>query len=435
MGYFTKHAKSSAALVSLAVHAIIIVVAISFVAVTVIQKNEVDFKAQQVKRPKMNLKKLQVPVNVKKPPQQPKLRKQIVVAPKIAKVMPDLQMPEITGVKGGMGAGSGGFGGAASLGFSMPEINLFGVKSKGEKVFIILDSSEEMMFDEIGGIPAYELIKEEVLGLIGSLPPTAVFNISVYENWNTRLLFPSMVAANPENVKRAETWLKPLNAVRPDMGGKAYGVATLGPGGREVGDDLRVGKIESQELWYRPAMLAMKQQADTVFILTAWWGQQRIAKNDPADGWYETSAGKRWLDYFEKAKKMLEEENRQRRAEGRPPRVIRSGNPWDMIPAFFPDEAIERPPEPDFYYYTSDDFTEALLTVRKRYRPTGVELGVKKRKIDFSLNTVHFRKLTAEENHWRDGRTEENFKKLTSQCNGEYRALKGMAAIQSSVSR
>lgn len=64
--FFANHAKSSAALVSLGIHAVLIVVALSFVAVTVITKDEQNFKAAEVKRPKMQLKRLQVPVNVKK---------------------------------------------------------------------------------------------------------------------------------------------------------------------------------------------------------------------------------------------------------------------------------------------------------------------------------------------------------------------------------
>ena len=95
--FFAKHAKSSAALVSVVIHALFIVVALSFVAVSVIQKDEVDFEATQIKRPKMNLRKLQVPV--KKVRQQPRLRKQIVVKPNVAKITPDIKMPEIVGVR------------------------------------------------------------------------------------------------------------------------------------------------------------------------------------------------------------------------------------------------------------------------------------------------------------------------------------------------
>ncbi len=57
-GFFTSHAKSSAALVSLGIHAVLVVIALSFVAVTVIQKEEKVFEAKPVIRPKMQLKKL-----------------------------------------------------------------------------------------------------------------------------------------------------------------------------------------------------------------------------------------------------------------------------------------------------------------------------------------------------------------------------------------
>ncbi|VGO19512.1 hypothetical protein [Pontiella sulfatireligans] len=110
--FFTAHAKSSAALVSLGIHAVLIVIALSFVAVTVIQKEEKAFEAKPVNRPKMTLKKLQVPVNIKKKTtKKPKLRKRIVVQPKMNASMPDIKMPEISGVKGGLGGGmAGGIG-------------------------------------------------------------------------------------------------------------------------------------------------------------------------------------------------------------------------------------------------------------------------------------------------------------------------------------
>ena len=62
----------------------------------------------------MQLKKLQVPVNIKKKKiQKPKLRKRIVVKPKLNQTIPDIKMPEISGVKGGLGNASGGLGGGA----------------------------------------------------------------------------------------------------------------------------------------------------------------------------------------------------------------------------------------------------------------------------------------------------------------------------------
>ena len=94
--FFAKHAKSSAALASLGLHVILLVVALSFVAVSVIQKQEAAFEAKQVNRPKMQLKKLQVPVNIKKRAPKPKLRKRIVVQPRLSRNLPDIKLPEIS---------------------------------------------------------------------------------------------------------------------------------------------------------------------------------------------------------------------------------------------------------------------------------------------------------------------------------------------------
>ncbi len=106
--------------VSLAIHGILLLVAVSFVAVKVIVKENQDFKAPIVKRPKMPLKKIQVPVKMKKQKPKPRLRQRIVSKPqKFAAI----KMPAIAGVKGGLGnMGGDGF----NLGFDLDIGDLFG---------------------------------------------------------------------------------------------------------------------------------------------------------------------------------------------------------------------------------------------------------------------------------------------------------------------
>ncbi|MBT8042485.1 MAG: hypothetical protein KJN98_04890, partial [Pontiella sp.] len=101
--FFAKHAKSSAMVISLAIHGILILVAISFVAVTVIQKKDQSFEYKQVKRPKQPLKKLKVPVKVKRSKPKPKLRQRVVVK-NLRRNTPVFQMPEVRGFTGGVGA-------------------------------------------------------------------------------------------------------------------------------------------------------------------------------------------------------------------------------------------------------------------------------------------------------------------------------------------
>jgi len=102
------------------IHAVFIVVALTFVAVQVYVKPEQTFEAKDVKRPQMKLRKLQVPVKEQKKSQAPKLRKTIVTK---TKTNIDIAMPEIVGIKGGTGYGTGGGLGGLGFGFDM---DLFG---------------------------------------------------------------------------------------------------------------------------------------------------------------------------------------------------------------------------------------------------------------------------------------------------------------------
>ncbi len=122
-GYVGKHTKSSALMVSVAIHGILIVMALSFVAVRIYVKEEQTFEAKPVNRPRMKLKQLQVPVDLKKKKtQKPKLRKNIVAKPKMKSI--DIKMPEMTGIKGGTGYMDGG-GGLGGIGFGL-DLDLFG---------------------------------------------------------------------------------------------------------------------------------------------------------------------------------------------------------------------------------------------------------------------------------------------------------------------
>ena len=76
--FFLNHKKSSALVVSVAIHAIFIVIALTFVAVKVYIKPESIFTQPNVSRPRMQLKKLQVPVKLKQKTMAPKLRQTIV---------------------------------------------------------------------------------------------------------------------------------------------------------------------------------------------------------------------------------------------------------------------------------------------------------------------------------------------------------------------
>jgi hypothetical protein len=432
--FFAKHAKSSAALVSLGLHAVLIVVALSFVAVTVINKEDQKFEVKKVNRPKMQPQKLQVPVNVKKKKmQKPKLRKRIVVQPKLDQLIPDIKMPEITGVKGELGYGHGaGLGGAGSLGFNMPEMSLFGVKSRGEKVFIILDASESMMVDTMGGIPAYTIIKSELVRILEGLNSTVLFNIAIYEGNTSYTLYPSLVSAQASNVAKVEAWLKPLNAVTTSMGDSDYGTKTKGEGGARVEGDIVVDPLKSSPGdWARPALQAMEQGADVVFLLSCSWGTHRykVASSDKEKNWSEGDE-KRYQEDIAKAQELHKKENERRRSKGQPPRVITRGS-RGLVMAYIKGARLPPGGGHEWHNYSPDEIVEALENVQARSMPnlpTRSGIGLKKKKDRFSFNVIHF--VPEDAASGKDA----NFSNMASLTRGEYSRVEGMQAIQSYVS-
>ena len=169
--FFLNHKKSSAFVVSVMIHVVFAVVALTFVAVKVYIKPEQTFEVKDVSRPKMKRRKLQVPVKENKKTQAPKLRKNIVAKPKLKNVT--ITMPEVVGVPGGMGAGGGGLGG---LGFNF-DMDLFGGSRGGGNeligTFYDLKQKQDGSLTEIGQMvedgkrPGNEMC-ELIKGFVGS---------------------------------------------------------------------------------------------------------------------------------------------------------------------------------------------------------------------------------------------------------------------------
>lgn len=307
--FFSKHAKSSAFMVTLAVHAILILIAISFVAYQVITKEEKQFVAKENKRPQMKLKKLQVPIKMEKRKKTTaRLRKRVVAKkPKVSAT--DIQMPEITGIDGGLGAMQGGEGLGSDIGFSMPEINFFGAKQKSEKVvFLVLAGGASTKGSNDKQSPksrmVFHTLKKRLNEMVQELPEYALFNVALFQAGLTTPFSTNMLIATDSNKALMEEWMEPVN--RLDL------EETYGQGGvyswplrfwdrfKELdwynGDvmtnnvppvypkwvyhydpgphimkhfDKNPTRLEREFIhWNRAACFALEQKPDTIFVLT-----------------------------------------------------------------------------------------------------------------------------------------------------------------------
>ncbi len=417
---------------TLVLHALLAVGGLSFVVISQIIPDDPGFVVREFHRSKP-LTRLRPPTTAVQPRQAKPQFTRIPVEVKVEQQIPEFSLPEMQGMKGQFGTMAGAAAESLStIGFTMPELNFWNIKSKGEKIFLILDAGPHMLVDEMGGIPAYTIIKQEMLRMVDELPPTAVFNLCVFDGGKSVVLFPDLVRATDSNVRKAEAWLTPLNGVEESVESGRYGLRTVGEGGAEQRQDLRTGKFSEtvsddhayrQDRWFRPAMLAMQQGADTVFLLTNSWGSQKVVSKDRSqsmDEWYASSTGRRWLAHVEKAREQLAEENRRRKADGEPPRVIANGR-QGLVRAYYSD--VPGPPPAQYYHFTPDDFQEAFASVRKA-QPK--QSGLKK-KDRYTFNVVQF--VPADSGQGRD----ERFYKLTKLTRGGYQTIAGLEAIQSYV--
>ncbi|VGO22780.1 YfbK domain-containing protein [Pontiella sulfatireligans] len=89
--------------------------------------DDYSFMDQDGESPKIAMKKLRVPVNVKKSPAmaKPKLRKRVVAKGTSGITVPDIEMPAVAGIKGGLGYLDDSSA-VARFGFSLPQDALFG---------------------------------------------------------------------------------------------------------------------------------------------------------------------------------------------------------------------------------------------------------------------------------------------------------------------
>lgn len=304
--FFAKHAKSSAALISLAIHAGIIMVALTFVAFKVIIKDDPVFVAKKVERPKMKLKKLQVPIKMDRRRKPAKIRKRMT-AQKVRRKSSAISLPPVTGVMGGMGAMNMAGGIGADIGFSMPEINFFGVKKKSEKVVFIVLAGTASTVSRVDRTQSpksrmcFNTLRARLNEMVHSLPEYALFNAAFFQAAVTTPFSTNMLLATQANKDLLTEWAAPVNPLHLEEtygSGNAYegfwekfSALDWYEGERLEGDDVppvfpkwlynyvpgshiqKHFRGESRDErtfvhWNRAACFAFEQKPDTIFVLS-----------------------------------------------------------------------------------------------------------------------------------------------------------------------
>jgi len=445
---------AEAAAISIAIHVLIIVFAGSIVAYEYIKRQDAAFEGQNVNRPKLERRQLQMPVkvqNLQKKSRRPKVNTRMTSASKSALALPDMSALGMGLGKDGDAfgaAGAGGDGGAArelssmgaagSLGFGVSSVNFFGAKSKGEKIVFIVDTTKSMVTDEKGGYYTYKFAKDRIRQMIDRMRAATLFNVILYGGTHTPIVtaqFSSkLLPATTENKEALKAWLDPVNSDPKTVGQ----IENLENYSSDVEYET---PIESRaRSWVEPVQAAMEQKADNIFILAAGWGGHtrpaELSKEEFA-AWLENQGWppNRVDAYYElederseKAHELLAKENKARARKGLPPRIVAQFWRYEkemesQLPRLPPGPPIYQPKQG--WSYSCDEVIEHLNGV---YKYNYIPEKLKKPK-------VHFVQLIAKDAEEGGGDEVEaerrmNMRRVARAFKGDFEFLRGANTME-----
>jgi hypothetical protein len=177
-----------------------------------------------------------------------------------------------TSLGGGTGLGGRGFMSLSFLGATTP--------NPSQMVFVV-DTGTGIMAPAKGGFRAFAIIREEIMRLVGRLPPTCRFNVILYRAGSGRddsgtdeagvelnLFQPGLVVASTENKKDFFAWMTPVNA---KLGAFGPGSATRDTAWKRkpLPPDAGIDPLLYPPVWSRAVHAALEQQPTTVFVITS----------------------------------------------------------------------------------------------------------------------------------------------------------------------
>lgn len=214
--------------------------------------------------------------------------------------MPDLPSMGAGGFGGfsGMGAGVGmgaGTGMATSLGSGtglggrgFMSLSFLGSTTQNvSKVIFVVDTSTEIMEPRKGGFQAFTIIREEIMRLVGRLPPSAHFNVVLFNydsgnennHINVNIFRPELATASSDNKRAFFEWMTPVNTRLGNFGPNSAASRNTWQM-KPLPDSAGLDPLALPPVWSRAVHPALEQQPDVIYVITARQGIFRKRTDD-----------------------------------------------------------------------------------------------------------------------------------------------------------
>jgi hypothetical protein len=214
--------------------------------------------------------------------------------------------------------------------FAMPfspkgtsQVNFFGIKSQGRRVAFLIDAERYMLTDPRGGYPAYEIVKNEIAGMIGKLGLETYFNVILYEGSAVSAYSDKLIPATTANKDKIRDWLYPVNREFEKLGIRPIGYPV-----QSVQSEVEPVQTQYLSGYLRAIQYALETDVDAVFIISSGF-RSMTTPRDPEEmakllkkmKWTEKD-DQAWAAAVKQGYDWLKKENAARKAKGVPERVI-----------------------------------------------------------------------------------------------------------------
>ncbi|MBC8012332.1 MAG: hypothetical protein H7067_19800 [Burkholderiales bacterium] len=251
---------------------------------------------------------------------------------------------------GAVGAGTGyntGIGSGNGLGSGFMSMSFLGTTSqRASKVVFVVDVGSNLLDIRKGGFEAFKIMREEMAKLISRLPPSAEFNVVLFETgvWDERtgslaLFDAKLQPATVANKERFFEWLKPINADPNKLGMSSVGRRV--PWKAKPLPNSGIDEELIPPVWARALRATLEMQPDTVFLVTGSQGRvtRKLTETELAkkkkenedrlaemkrDGLDPDAVNASRQAFERKARAQLDAINARLKAKGKPPLIIQA---------------------------------------------------------------------------------------------------------------
>jgi len=336
--------------------------------------------------------------------------------------LPTVDLAVATPGVGSSGSIANNFG-RGDISLDKMAVDFFSIKSKGERLVFLVDTSDDMMEDKKGGMNAYRIIKEEITTMIEQLPPGTLFNVILFSGRKVEPFQSSLVRATSENKQQLRAFLSPVNEDPNNRGNKdSYKVQTPVTG---LGDYLSSNPA-AISIW-KAVHVAFEMNADAIFIISDGLAKHQYSisegmKPDEKRAYlankmdWNDAKQEAWDQARQKAEAWVERESEARKKKGLPPKV--GANEWIIAQEKFGGQP---PPDvPPKQRWEQEDIIQHL-------RQLAVEL--KKEERNPRMPEFNYVAFLGPEEDWKP-ENDEMLQQFVRRFNGDYRVLNGLPALQ-----